>query len=179
MSGSETVSKGAFAIMLGRMPSAVSNWIARGKIWGPAITADGKIVVDEALRQLGLTIDPGRGRPDLAKPPIPAPPPAPDEDPDTLAQVRLAREKLALEAQQRAAAIERGELVRAEEVSRLWASELGDLILAVEQWAVDLPAKLGLGRDAVDLVRREFREFRARRAEQAAAATAAEDDRAA
>lgn len=182
---SEVISKGAFAIRLGKMPSAVSNWIARGKLAGAALTADGRISVEEALRQLRLNVDPGIGRPstgDLSTAAMPAAPPAAPEmsssEPagqQTLAQLRLARERLSLEAQERAAAIERGELVRAAEASRAWAAELEDLVIAVEQFVIDLPTKLGLGREAVDTARREWREFRRRRAEQASAVTDANE----
>lgn len=166
---SEIISKGAFAIRVGKMPSAVSNWIARGKLGGAALTADGRVVVDEALRQLGLSVDSGRGRPSTGDL-IPAPALPERDEPRSLAKVRLERETLQLEAQQRAAAIERGELVRADEVSRRWSAELDELLLSIEQFVVDLPGKLGLGRDAVDIARREWREFRRRRAEQASAA---------
>jgi len=176
---SEILSKGAYAIRLGKMPSAVSNWIARGKLTGAALTADGRIVVEEADRQLGLSVDPGRGRPsisDLVSPPALR---AIDRDePQSLAQVRLQRETLALEAQQRAAATERGELMRVDEASRAWAAELEDLLLATEQFVVDLPAKLGEPtREAVDVARREWREFRRRRAEQMSAPAAVGDPR--
>lgn len=166
----EILSKGQFAIRCGKMPSAVSNWIARGKIAGAALTADGRIVVDEALRQLGQTVDPGNGRPSIADLASPPPPTAFSRaDPvESLAKVRLARETLALEAQQRAAAIERGELMRVDEASRAWAAELEDLLLATEQFIIDLPAKFGLGREAAETARHAWREFRRRRVEQLA-----------
>ena len=157
----EVLSKGAYAIARGKMPSWLSNNLARGKLTADALTSDGRILVEEADRQLGLAIDPGRGRPAAA--------PLAVNDPATsLAEVRLQRERLNLEAQERNAAIERGELVRVDEVTRAWAKEIEDLLLSIEQFMVDLPGKFGLGRDAIDIARREWREFRARRAEQAA-----------
>ena len=50
--------------------------------------------------------------------------------------------------------------------TQLWATELDDLISAMGQFIIDLPAKLGLGLAAVDIARREWHEFRRRRAEQ-------------
>jgi len=163
----EILSKSAFAVRRGVGTGAVSNWIARGKLSGAALTADGQIAVEEAERQLAATIDPGRG--------APVPPPAPrggttpeaDDQAASLARVRLRSETLKLEAQERQAAVERGEYVRAEEAGRLWAAELADLLAAIELFVLELPVKLGQGRDGVDIARREWREFRRRRAEQA------------
>jgi len=56
----ETVTKGEFARMVGRAPSAISNWIADGKLSGAALDGDGRsarVVVPEALRQLGMKLD--------------------------------------------------------------------------------------------------------------------------
>lgn len=167
---SEAISKSAYAIRHGVAPSAVSNWIARRKLSGAALTADGRIVVEEADRQLDLTIDPARGRP--------SPPPRGrgDDGKDTLAALRIERETLALEAGRRAAALDAGELVNAAAAAKAWATELDDLLAAVELFVTDLPPKLGLGREAVDLVRREWRDFRRRRAQQAEAAAHHEGD---
>lgn len=164
----DVISKSAFAVRRGVAPSAVANWIARGKLTGAALTADGQINVEEAERQLGETIDPGRGSH--------AATPRQEAGNDTaapLAKVRLAREELALAEAQRKAAVEAGELVRADEAKRAWAKELDDLVSAVELFVTELPIKLGLGREAVDIARREWREFRRRRADQAETARAA------
>jgi len=56
----ETVTKGEFADMLGRTPSAISNWIKDGKLSGAALEGQGRsarVVVPEALRQLGMKLD--------------------------------------------------------------------------------------------------------------------------
>lgn len=148
---------------VGRQPSAVSKWLARGQLTGEAVTADGRINVAEADRQLGIVLDPGRGRPpeqDLL--------PRPPGDDATLAQLRIRKERLVVEARERAAAIERGELVRAADVALVWAKELDNLLSAIDLFIAELPAKLGLGlgRDAVTAARREWSEFRQRRAAQ-------------
>lgn len=60
---SRTMTKGAFATLVNRAPSAVSNWIASGKLTGAALEGDGRtavVVVAEALRQLGMKLDAGQ-----------------------------------------------------------------------------------------------------------------------
>ena len=173
----DVMTKSAFAAHRGVMTSAVSNWIARGKLSGPALTADGRIAVEEAERQLGRTVDPGRGAP-----PAPTATPRPvagteaNEQVEQLADLRLRSEKLKLEKQERAAEEEklaaaqrRGELMHVDEARRIWAAELDELLAAVEVFVVELPTALGLGRDAVDTARRAWRDFRRRRSEQAEA----------
>lgn len=170
---SEIVTKSEFAKRVGKLPSAVSNWIARGKLSGSALTADGRIVVDEALRQLDMTVDPGRGAPPPAMRPAAD---AAQPEPGSLAALRIRRETLAIEQAERQAAIERGELVQSDAVARQWSGELEELLAAVELLFIELPAKLGLGtREAVETARREWREFRRRRAEAARAAQGARD----
>ena len=173
----ELISKSAFAVRRGVAASAVSNWIARGKLTGAALTADGDINVEEAERQLGQTVDPGRGAPRPAPSPEPTRAAIPSEPTDaaaaSLAAIRLRSEGLKLEAQERQAGLERGELARVDEMKRAWAAELDDLLAATEWFVTELPIKLGLGRDGVDAARREWREFRRRRADQAEATRAA------
>lgn len=170
----ELLTKAEFASRLGKRPSAVSNWIAREKLTGAALTADGRINVDEALRQLGETIDPGRGNP-TAMLAVAAPiddPPAPSPQmtmpfPGSLADIRLRTETLRLEEMQRNAAIARGELIYAEAAQRTWAEQLEELIASMELFVLDLPAKLGLDREASVTIRAEWRAFRERQADQA------------
>lgn len=165
----DVISKSAYAARRGVATSAVSNWIARGKLTGAALTADGQINAEEADRQLGQTVDPGRG----AQAATPRPAAAADPVVASLADVRLQREQLSLDQARRQAAIDAGELVRADDAKRAWAKELDDLISAVELFVTELPTKLGLGREAVEQARREWREFRRRRADQAEAPRAA------
>ncbi len=97
--------------------------------------------------------------------------PAPAEPlPGSLADIRLRTEKLRLEEMERTAAISRGELIYAAEAKRAWAAELEDLIASMELFVLDLPANLGLDRDAAMAIRAEWRAFRERRAGQAEAA---------
>lgn len=60
MHQAHTVTKGEFARMVGRAPSAISNWIADGKLSGAALDGEGRsarVVVSEAMRQLGTKLD--------------------------------------------------------------------------------------------------------------------------
>lgn len=43
--------------MLGLRPSAISNYVRRGQIYGPALSSDGGIVVEIAKAQLGVMVD--------------------------------------------------------------------------------------------------------------------------
>jgi hypothetical protein len=54
----EILTKSGFAGRLGVNPAAISNLIRRQRLTSPALRADGKIDVEQALRQLGRTVDP-------------------------------------------------------------------------------------------------------------------------
>jgi hypothetical protein len=57
------VSKSEYARLRGRAPSAVSNWIAEGKLKPPALVGSGpraKVDVAQADRQLGALLDLGQ-----------------------------------------------------------------------------------------------------------------------
>jgi len=53
----EIMTKIQFARHVGVKRSTVSSWIARRKLSGAALTADGRILVDEATRQLASRLD--------------------------------------------------------------------------------------------------------------------------
>ncbi len=65
MSGylAEALTKGAFAIHVSWMPSAVSNWISRGKLSGCCPDRRRPHQRRRGVAQPGETIDPGMGRP--------------------------------------------------------------------------------------------------------------------
>jgi hypothetical protein len=170
------LSKTAYARHRGVETSAVSKWIARGKLFGGALTADGQIAVEEADRQLAATIDPGRGAPGRPSIEVDGGGPsqkAGDAVPASLARVRLRTETLKLEELERKAALEQAELMRTDEAARVWGAELDDLLAAVELFVLKLPVELGLGQEGVVIAQREWREFRRRRADQARQAHAA------
>jgi hypothetical protein len=76
VSAAEIISKSAYAERLGVAPSAISNYVARGKLTAPALRHDGMIDVALADAQLGLNLDlirsAGRGaRPEMISGPSP------------------------------------------------------------------------------------------------------------
>jgi hypothetical protein len=99
------VSRSEFALRLGVTPGAVSQQILRGKLSGAALTADGRIVVAEAMRQLEERV--GRvGRPRTGGT-------SSARIAGELLKIRLKSDRLDLEMRERAAARERGEIADA------------------------------------------------------------------
>jgi hypothetical protein len=123
-----------FAARRGVSRTAITNWIRAGKLFGPALTADGHIIVEIAEQQL-------RDRPDGRT-------------------LRAARPQ----NPQRASAAETVTAASTQHSDLRLAAALeivDELMSEFEQFAVyELPAKLGLGRDSVELARREWQEFR-------------------
>jgi hypothetical protein len=180
---STVLTQAAYARLRGVKRSTVAQWIRRGHLKDSAITADGRIVAEEADAQLragtlDLSKSIGRGGPVpsllASSPQVAAVVPVikPDNAAPDFAAVRLRREMLALEAQEIAAAKARGDLVLVTAIERRYSAELEDLLAGIEQWALDLAAKLGLGREGAERIRAEWRSFRERRALQAEAALA-------
>lgn len=166
---SEIVSRGEFARRAGRTPAVINRWIERNQLSGSALAADGRIVVEEAERQLAATLDPRRGRPPGLTHADAGRGGAAGRDRRLLkeiADIRLARERLVLAEAERAAVIARSELVNAAAAERAWRRAMAELIAALEEFVVGLPATLGLGNAEAEVARREWREFRQRRAQQ-------------
>ena len=182
------LTKTAYARARGVDPSTIAQWIKRGKLSAPAITANGRVLVEEADRQLRATLDfaksTAKGGPasrlledhsassnaaigvDVVLEPLRSP----MED---AAALKARRERLLLDEMERKAALARGELMRVDKAVQAWSAELADLLGAIEQFVVvDLPEKLGLDRDAVIAARREWRAFRERQAGRAASPAA-------
>ncbi len=64
------VTKAAYARMKGRVPSTISNWIAKGTISAAALRGDGvraRIIVDRADADLAANLDPSQ-QPGQARP---------------------------------------------------------------------------------------------------------------
>ncbi len=160
---------------LGIDPSVVSRQVKSGVIPNRGSAERPLVDIEEARRGRDDNLDPSKRRgptaPLFGAPPPDDPAPARADDPvksDTETyQSARARQAAANAAK---AEIElaqlRGELMRVDGATQLWATELDDLISAMGQFIIDLPAKLGLGLAAVDIARREWHEFRRRRAEQ-------------
>lgn len=191
----DVVSKGEFAAMVQRGPSAVSNWIADGKLGGPALVGEGRrqrIRVDAALQQLGLSLDTGQqmaqARPLLGRPTASAAPPAgtvPLGEVDEL-QLRQARAKTEIaEATARKgredADLRRGRYMLADEARAELARRLSGLLAGVETFHRDVARKIAEQTGASEnevraVIRGEFRVWRERRAAQAEAQRAAEPE---
>jgi hypothetical protein len=152
------VSKGEFAKRKQRGPSAVSNWIAAGKITTAALIGTGnaaKIWVEQAERDLAASLDPSQqviqAAPILAQAPLPDLPLVPGDAPSagtpahrpaaaTDREMDLARRtkadadraELDLEAARRKMAIDEGRYVVAEDAARAWGKELARFIADTE-----------------------------------------------
>lgn len=154
------VSKGEFARLKQRGPSAVSNWIKDGKISAAALIGTGnaaKVWVEQAERDLAASLDPSQQviqpapilptaqttRPDLpldAAPPAAAPAPARSQPPLTDREADLARRtradadraELDLELARRKMAVDEGRYVEAAEAARAYGRELAKLLSETE-----------------------------------------------
>ncbi len=177
------VSKGELARLLRVTPGRVSQWLAEGKIHGPAIVGLGRnarIDLEAAKSQLRLSLDVGQRfgngaetdlRPGIAAAPAPAPLADPVED-------RLRREKLReIEFRNRAAAEQelarRGAYVRADQSKAAMGSALREMLTVFEGALTDLASAIAARfeipqRDVLHLMKTEFRPVRQRAAEAAA-----------
>lgn len=189
------VSKGEFAAMLDRGASAVSNWIAAGKLSGDALVGEGRrqrIRVGVALQQLGMTLDNGQqmaqSRPILGaapgglplgsgRPNASATPPAgsaPIGEVDEL-QLRQARAKteIAEENARKAredADLRRGRYMLAEEARAEMARRMSDMLAGVEIFHRDVARQIAEQTGATEnevraVIRTAFRTWRDRRAQ--------------
>lgn len=173
------VTKGEFAKMVGRGPSAISNWISSGKLRAALVGTGNRarIDVEKAMAELGESLHPGQ---QLAQArPIPADPggsePMADADRRRLLAARAQREELLL-AMSRTAALEKtGRWIKADEAADAWGRELSNLILAMQTWlagdAAERVAALAdpTPREIARVLRDGFTELRRRLAEAAAA----------
>ena len=169
---------------LGIDPSVVSRQVKSGVIPNRGSAERPLVDIEEARRGRADNLDPSKRRgptaplfgtaaPSSADPALSRADDPVKIDTETYQSARARQAAASAEKVEIELAKMKGELVRCDEVSRLWATELDDLISAMGQFIIDLPAKLGLGRDAVDIARREWHEFRSRRAEQYCEAGAA------
>jgi hypothetical protein len=157
------ISKSAFAARRGVSVSAVSKWIERGRISGPALMADGRIDVAEAERQLTARLDhakSGAARVAAWR----------AADPDALPSVgeQSVREQILavdLEQKRRRLDAEKGVYIRADQVRAERGRALAQMVAALDNWIPELVAELGLDRDAIAKVRASWRRFRERQAD--------------
>lgn len=199
MNEPQIVRKSAFAELRGVSAGRVSQWIAEGKITGVALVGEGRsaqIDVAVATAQLRERLDVSQrfglngvstrlGEEAPSAPAAPSPAPPNDEPPaaDSV-EARIKAEKLRqtqlmtrrLEEEDRA---RRGVYVKADEAraehARIAAEMLKTFDGALADFAAALAAKFAMPeRDALHLLRAEFRRVRRRSAETYAAGAAAE-----
>ena len=189
------ITKGEFAAMKGRKPSAISNWIADGKITPAALVGTGvraKIWVEQAERDLARNLNPSQqiaqDRPISltapaageapAAPLAPTAPPASpvvSEDEDLRRRRRAdadnAEHQAELSRLKREAAA--GQWVEAAGVRKAFAKELAEFMTKVEMWAGQklahaLAEQHGLDwRTVAAEIRAHWREFRGEAADEA------------
>lgn len=166
--GLTKVSKGAFAAMLNVSPGRVSQYIAAGKIHGPAIEGEGRsavIVVEIACQQLEKSLDmvqrlaqstasqpplhfappqPDAVHGDALQVPPPPPPvmasPAAPVDPDTALYNRSRAENAAIQTERSRRDLEadRGRYVLKASVEPGFSRVLTSIILSLEQSLTDI-----------------------------------------
>lgn len=171
------VTKQQFAERKNRKPSAISNWIAAGKISRAALVGEGvraRIWVEQAERDLEVNLDPGQQSAQLV--PVTASPAldpgyrptggADDEDLKRRRKADADRAEHDAEAARRKLAIDEGRYIVAEDAAREWGRTLAKLMSEIETFlsttlAREIAEKHGLDWKALTVEMREkFRLFR-------------------
>jgi hypothetical protein len=164
----EVVTKTEYARSKGVTPAAVTAWLARGHLTSPALRADGRIDVEMADGQLRERLDHARRATDVDRPPpadAASPPPAAAALIERQRQQRIEENDLKLRRLRREELERAGHLVDADAMARAHGRSFEELMTAIEQWQLgDLAPQLGLSREQIEVVRREWRAFRARQA---------------
>lgn len=182
--GADIVAKGEFARLTNVTPGRVSQWISEGKISGEALVGEGRnarIRVALAKQQLRDKIDVGQRfgnglstriaeqQPAIAVPSI-APAPQLDSVEEQIKRAKLEEitrrnEKAAEEAAARAGRYVSAEASR-QEMGRIAGQTVSIIEGALPEFATALAAKFPQvpQRDALHLLRQEFRQVRARAA---------------
>ncbi|MFG1262350.1 hypothetical protein [Xanthobacter aminoxidans] len=194
------ITKGEFAKLKGRAPSAISNWIADGRITAAALVGSGvraRIWVEQAERDLARNLDPSQqiaqDRPvsmaapaGSVAPEAPAAPlPAPAEDEDLRRRRRADAESAEHQAELLRMKREReaGRWVEAADAQKRFSAELVKFVTEVETWAAQKLARTLAEKHGLDWrtlsadVRASWREFRGEKADAAEAARRSRDGR--
>ena len=154
------MSKTEFAERVGVSAATVRQWVGRAKLSGAAVTASGRIRVDEAERQLAARLDPRRGRPRNAT--------KPGSFAERLQLQRIEEGAIRLRRARRAELAERGRYTLTEGVRREYARGFRQLVDAVESWLLyEVPNLLSLSADDRATLRTAWHRFRTREAEAA------------
>jgi hypothetical protein len=201
MNGRTVVDKGLYAKLKRRAPSAISNWIKRGKISNAALIGDGrsaKIWVEQADADLARSLDPSQQvsqlhsavSPALLLPAMTSTANRNGAPTDGSREGHMSRRAKAdadraeyeAEAARRKLAVDEGRWVDAQEAARAWGYELARLMTGIETFLfVSLARGLAEQHDlewktlAVE-IRERFRAFRAERSVDARTRREALDD---
>jgi hypothetical protein len=181
---SEVLSKLAFAAHRGVKPSAVTNWITRGRLKPPALLEGGKIDIELADQQLAAKIERTRAssakRRVTAKPKRSArakreiPPRAPVRDPALVAQeaaqarlleARALSAMVDAERKRRELEAERGRYMTTADAEAAWAKVMSTFLMQVEQSLPDLAVTFGLDAAGRVVLRKWWRQQRLQFAE--------------
>lgn len=162
----DIMTKGDFAALIGVSPGRVSQYIADGKIHGPALAGEGRsarVVVSVAQQQLQRTLEPsqrfganGAALRTVAPAQHHAAPPAPRREPrrgddagsekftpaDELADLRIRRERIITEREERNEQLEIGRYMLAADVRREMAKAVTSAYLVMEQGIAEMAADL-------------------------------------
>jgi phage terminase Nu1 subunit (DNA packaging protein) len=175
METAETVTKSAFAALLGVSPPCVTGWIRRGKLYGDALVGDPgrrkRIRVDIAREQLKQTLDPSQHLGANGKARL-------DDDESAgirmgldgdIRRARLEQLELANERARLAREVESGRFIRSDDVRQEMGKIAGRILTTFEgalgEFATAIAAKSDLSaRDALHILRTTFRGIRERAA---------------
>lgn len=179
------VTKQEFAQRKGRAPSAISNWIAAGKISKLALVGDGvraRIWVEQAEADLAMSLDPSQQAaqdvpatlPTTAGPTLqPRSTTIDDEDLRRRRKADADRAEHEAEQARRRLAIDEGRYIVAEDAARAWGRELARLMSDTETFLFSSLARSVADRHGIDFkqlavfMREEFRKFRAETSDEA------------
>jgi hypothetical protein len=177
--------KQEFAARKNRKPSAISNWIAAGKISRTALVGEGvraRIWVEQAERDLMVSLDPGQqsAQPVPVTASLPSDtifrpaPAAEDEDLKRRRKADADRAEHEAESAKRKLLVDSGRYVVAADAAAAWGRESAKMVSDVETFmsttlAREIAENHGLDWRAVSVEMREsFRKHRATAAENAA-----------
>jgi len=139
------VSKADFARHRGVSAPRVSQWIGKGQLRPPALTAEGRVWLEEAERQLGATLDVGGQMGKALREPganavrVSSTPRAVDEN-DPARRQAIAKAQMAeMDAERalRRSMEERGTYVLTAGVKPSWAKTLGTVLASIEGALID------------------------------------------
>lgn len=178
------VTKGEFAKLKGRAPSAVSNWIAEGKLSPAALIGTGnkaRIWVEQADRDLLASLDASQQERQAAPVTVSVPAVTASAAVPGLENIERKRKadadaaELAAEERRRRLMADSGRWIEAAEARRVWTQELARVVADMEIFvtttlAAEVAGVFGLdGKSVTVEMRNLFRSFREGVADTAAA----------